>query len=80
MYGKINIKDTVMAKALEETFKKCTTCNRKTVHVRNINKTGLAMFLVHLCLTIVTAGVWLILLIIWLLLNKKIGGWTCKNC
>jgi len=34
------------------------------------------MFLVHLCLTAVTAGVWFILLVIWLLLNKKIGGCT----
>lgn len=69
-----------MAKAIEETLKHCSKCNRKTVHLRNTNKTGLIMFLVHIVLTVITTGVWLILLVIWLILNAKIGGWTCNEC
>ncbi len=69
-----------MAKAIEETLKGCSKCKKTTIHMRNINKTGLVMFLVHLVLTVCTAGVWLILLVVWLILNKKIGGWICKEC
>jgi hypothetical protein len=69
-----------MAKAIEETLKHCKNCDRTTKHMRNTNKTGLAMFLVHLVLTVVTGGIWLVLLIIWMLLNTKIGGWKCSEC
>ena len=69
-----------MAKAIEETLKHCSKCNKKTVHMRNANKTGLVMFLVHIVLTIVTYGIWLVLLVIYLILNAKIGGWTCREC
>lgn len=69
-----------MAKAVEETVKHCKHCKRKTKHIRNTEKTGLIMFLVHIALTIVTAGVWLVILVIWLILNAKIGGWTCSEC
>ena len=69
-----------MAKAIEETLKHCKKCEKTTKHLRNTNKTGLAMFLVHLVLTVVTGGVWLILLVIWMLLNTKIGGWKCGEC
>jgi hypothetical protein len=69
-----------MASAIEETIRKCRRCAKKTIHHRSINKTGLLMFLVHLVLTVVTAGLWLILVVIWLVLNARIGGWTCKEC
>lgn len=69
-----------MAKALEQTIKACKCCNKKTVHNRTTNKTGLIMLLVHIVLTVLTAGVWLVLLIAWMLLNTKIGGWTCQEC
>lgn len=69
-----------MAKAIEETLKKCTKCKKQTRHIRNTTKTGGAMFLVHLVLTVVTMGAWLILLIIWMMLNTKVGGWTCSEC
>ncbi len=69
-----------MAKAVEETIKKCRKCKKKTVHMRNTNKMGLGMFLVHLVLTVITAGVWLVLLIIVMILNTRIGGWTCSEC
>ena len=69
-----------MGKAIEETIKKCNKCDKKTIHIRNTNKMGLGMFLIHLVLTVVTVGVWLVLLIIWMILNTKIGGWVCKEC
>lgn len=69
-----------MAKALEQKIKACKHCKKKTVHNRTTNKTSLIMFLVHIVLTVVTAGVWLVLLIVWMILNAKIGGWTCQEC
>lgn len=69
-----------MAKAIEETLKKCKKCNRTTKHYRNTEKTGLLMFLVHLVLTVATMGVWLALVIIYMVLNTKIGGWKCSEC
>jgi len=69
-----------MSRAIEETLKPCGKCDKQTTHVRNTNKTSLIMFLVHIVLTICTAGAWLILLIVWSLLTTKIGGWTCKEC
>ena len=69
-----------MAKEIEETLKHCSMCNKQTKHMRNNTKTGLVMFLVHLVLTVFTWGVWLVLLIIWKILNTKIGGWTCSEC
>lgn len=69
-----------MPKAIEETLKYCPHCKKKTRHYRNTNKTGLLMFLVHLVLTVVTFGGWLVLLVIWMILTKKVGGWTCSEC
>ncbi|MCV6612416.1 MAG: hypothetical protein OIF55_16765 [Amphritea sp.] len=69
-----------MARVIEETLKKCRKCGKETVHRRNNTKTGLAMFLVHLVLTALTMGGWLVLLIIWMVLTAKIGGWKCSEC
>jgi len=69
-----------MVKAVEEKLAHCNKCGKKTIHVRNINKTGLVMFLVHFILTILTLGAWLVLLLIWMLLTTKFGGWTCQEC
>lgn len=69
-----------MAKAIEETLKHCKKYGKTTRHLRNTNKTGPVMFLVHLVLTVVTGGIWLIFLVVWMLLNTKIGGWKCGEC
>ena len=37
------------------------------------------MILVHLILAISTFGIWLGLVIIWKVLNAKIGGWKCSE-
>jgi hypothetical protein len=70
----------MMAKAIEQKIKHCKTCQRKTKHMRETTRTGLLMFLVHLVLTVITAGLWLALVVVWLLLNTKIGGWLCEQC
>ena len=69
-----------MAKAIEETLMKCKKCKKKTVHLRNTSKTSGLMMLVHIALIIGTAGVWLLLIIIFKILNIKIGGWQCSEC
>jgi len=67
-------------KTVEQQFKACTNCAKHTIHLRNVNNTGLFMLLVHLILAIVTAGVWLLFAIVWKIMNKKIGGWRCQDC
>ena len=69
-----------MAKIIEETLMHCGKCKKKTIHLRNGSKTGLLMFLVHLVLTVMTFGVWLVIVVVWMVLNAKIGGWMCKEC
>jgi|GEM_PF-1680669 len=69
-----------MPKTVEQTIKKCKKCKKKTVHLRNNDKTGFVMMLVHIALIFVTAGIWLVLLILGSILNKKIGGWMCQEC
>lgn len=67
-------------KTIEQHMKHCSRCNRKTVHVRNVSKTGAVGFLVHLVMTVITAGAWLVLLVAYKLLTMKIGGWSCGEC
>jgi len=69
-----------MPTEIEESLRKCKTCKKKTIHIRDNNRTSGLMIFVHLCLTLATMGVWLILLIVWMVLTAKIGGWTCKEC
>jgi hypothetical protein len=69
-----------MANVIEEQLQKCKKCNKKTKHHRNNTKSSGFMLLVHLVLTVCTVGVWLVLIIIWKILNSKIGGWECSEC
>jgi hypothetical protein len=69
-----------MATVIEEKLEHCKKCLKTTKHHRNNNKTSGFMLLVHLILTVVTTGVWLVLVIIWKILNTKIGGWKCSEC
>lgn len=67
-------------KKIEQELKVCHNCSKYTTHQRNITTTGLFMILIHIILTVTTAGAWLVLAIIWKILNKKIGGWRCEEC
>lgn len=69
-----------MATYIEEQLKKCPKCKKTTKHYRNNSKSSGFMILIHVILTLVTAGIWLLLVIIWKLLNAKIGGWKCSEC
>ncbi len=67
-------------KTTESKLKKCKKCGRYTTHKRNVNKSSGLMIFIHFALTVITAGLWLIPLIIWLILFTKIGGWKCESC
>lgn len=56
----------------EETQKYCQDCKQNAlVRRRGTNH------LLHLLLTIVTGGLWLI---VWILAVPKFGGWRCSQC
>ena len=50
----------------------CKACNRQVM----IRRKG-TNHVLHLLLTLVTLGFWLI---IWALVSFKIGGWRCSQC
>ena len=69
-----------MAKYIEEQLKYCKKCNSTTKHIRNNSKSSGFMILVHFILTLCTIGFWLGFVIVWKILNAKIGGWKCSGC
>jgi hypothetical protein len=69
-----------VAKFIEEKLTHCKKCGKTTKHYRNNANSSGFMLLVHLVLTIATAGAWLVLVILWKILNAKIGGWKCSEC
>ena len=68
-----------MSKQTESKFKYCGKCKADTLHYRNSSKTSFVMGLIHVVLTIVSFGLWLIPLILHSVLTAKIGGWKCSN-
>ena len=69
-----------MPSVIEERLKRCKKCDKTTKHYRNNTKSSGFMLLVHLVLTVLSAGIWLGLIIVWKILNAKIGGWKCGEC
>lgn len=69
-----------MARIIEEKLEHCKKCSKTTKHHRNNKKSSGFMILVHLILTVATVGFWLVLVIIWKILNTQIGGWKCSEC
>jgi len=69
-----------MAKIIEEQLKHCSKCDKTTKHLRNNSKSSGFMIFVHVILTICTAGIWLIFILLWKVLNAKVGGWKCGEC
>ncbi|WP_188093930.1 hypothetical protein [Sulfurimonas sp. CVO] len=69
-----------MAEKIQQKLMYCKTCGRKTIHIRNTKEMS---WLMHLVLTIFTAGLWLIVwffLLIWHGFTKPIDGtWTCSE-
>lgn len=56
----------------DETSKYCDYCGKQVLARRPGTN-----HILHLLLTLVTAGFWLI---IWILISVKIGGWRCSVC
>jgi len=76
-------------KVIEKKLKGCKRCKPvkgfaldygKTVHVRNGSSMGGFGILINLVLVIFTAGLWLGVLLPYLLLTAQIGGWKCEPC
>jgi len=69
-----------MAEKIQQKLMYCKTCGRKTIHIRNTKEMS---WLMHLVLTIFTAGFWLIIwffLLIWHGFTKPMdGAWTCSE-
>lgn len=65
---------------IEEMLKRCRKCQKTTIHQRNVNQMGWFLILVNIVLCAATLGVWIFVLAVWFLLNKKIGGWHCSSC
>lgn len=56
----------------QEEMLKCKSCGRKTVHLKKVPSS-----LLHLVLTILTAGLWAI---VWIGVSLNTGKPTCKMC
>ena len=67
-------------KTIEEKIKHCQACKKQTKHQRNGTTTGFVMILIHILLTLMTVGGWLVPLIFWHIANAKVGGWMCEKC
>ncbi len=70
-----------MARKVAEMLRPCKKCGRQTIHYKNTKEMS---WIMHLVLTIFTAGLWLVvwfILLIWHGLTKPIGGkWACSQC
>ncbi len=70
-----------MAIAIEEKLLECKNCNKATIHHRNSSKLGVVAIIINVILVIMTSGLWLAPLIIYLLATS-IGKSTffCREC
>lgn len=57
---------------LQQTSKWCKRCARNVLATRPGTN-----HILHLLLSLVTCGLWLI---IWILASVRIGGWRCQTC
>ena len=58
--------------AMQEATGLCKRCDCQTL----IRRQG-TNHILHLIITVVTCGLWLI---VWVLASVKIGGWRCSTC
>jgi len=69
-----------MAAVVEQTLAVCSRCGRETIHSRNGTQMN---WLMHLVLTLFTAGLWLpvfALALLFRVLFQPVGGWRCMTC
>lgn len=70
-----------MTMVIEEQLKHCAYCDKQTRHMRNnVKSSGFAIF-IHVILTLLTVGIWLIPLVLYkLILMMFTGSWKCSEC
>ena len=70
-----------MAKKVLESILYCKKCERDIMQYKNTKEMS---WIMHFILTILTAGIWLMIWLViglWHMLTKPIGGkWTCSQC
>ena len=73
-----------MASVVKQEMRYCKNCGHETMHLKNAKKMS---WIVHLLLTIITGGFWLIIwipLTILHIFNKSLtslaSSWTCSVC
>ena len=73
-----------MASYILEEMVHCKNCGHDTLHRKNAKKMS---WLMHLFLTVITAGLWLIvwgILFLWHIINKYltslVNSWNCSKC
>lgn len=68
-----------MARYVEECVKHCSRCRRSTRHHRTNTRSSGFMIMIHVLLTLFTAGLWLVPVILVKVLACQIGGWRCTQ-
>ncbi len=70
-----------MALAIEEKLLACKNCGKATIHHRNSNQMGVIVIIINIFLVLITSGLWLIPLILFLV-AKSIGKsvFYCREC
>jgi len=58
--------------AIDEKAGMCATCNKQVM----VRRKG-TNHLLHLVLSVLTGGFWII---VWILASVKFGGWRCTQC
>jgi uncharacterized integral membrane protein len=83
MYKKKKKRKKVATKIIEK-IKKCNNCKKETIHKKNSKQMN---WIMHLSLTIMTGGIWIliiILILIWHSINKSktafFNKWICTEC
>ena len=73
-----------MVQSVVESVRYCNVCRHKTKHYKNEDRIN---WLMHLVLLVITAGLWLIVMILGAcvsILNTPLcgpeEGWVCANC
>jgi len=73
-----------MASIVLEEMMYCDQCGHDTLHRKNAKKMS---WIMHILLTVFTAGLWLIvwgILFVWHIINKSAtsiaNSWTCSSC
>tara|TARA_R110000765_G_scaffold9493_4_gene29617 strand:+ start:5931 stop:6248 length:318 start_codon:yes stop_codon:yes gene_type:complete len=65
-----------MSKKVESSKKKCIACDSNTTHTRTVTKLN---WLLHIVLAVITAGAWLLVVLVLWLFKSAPTAWVCSN-